>query len=106
MIKAASLFSQLLHVFPRSRFEAVVRKHDGNYAAKGFDCWTQLVSMLFCQLARADSLREICQGLACCVGKLVHLGVARAPTNQPCPMPTPSLRRRCMKSCSGRRSIT
>ncbi len=79
MIKAASLFSQLLHVFPRSRFEAVVRKHEGNYAAKGFDCWTQLVAMLFCQLARADSLREICHGLACCVGKLVHLGVARSP---------------------------
>ena len=35
--------------------------------------------MLFCQLAHADSLREICQGLACCLGKLVHLGVGRAP---------------------------
>jgi hypothetical protein len=35
--------------------------------------------MLFCQLARADSLREICNGLACCLGKLVHLGVERMP---------------------------
>jgi len=25
-------------------------------------CWTQLVFMLFCQLAHADSLREICEG--------------------------------------------
>jgi hypothetical protein len=38
-----------------------------------------MVAMLFCQLARADSLREICNGLACCVGKLVHLGVECAP---------------------------
>jgi hypothetical protein len=36
--------------------------------------------MLFCQLARADSLREICNGLACCLGKLVHLGIHRGPS--------------------------
>jgi hypothetical protein len=35
--------------------------------------------MLFCQLARADSLREICNGLACCLGKLVHIGIKDAP---------------------------
>ena len=35
--------------------------------------------MLFCQLAHADSLREICNGLTCCVGKLVHLGINGAP---------------------------
>jgi hypothetical protein len=35
--------------------------------------------MLFCHLARADSLREICGGLSCCLGKLAHLGVGRAP---------------------------
>ena len=35
--------------------------------------------MLFCQLGRADSLREICNGLGCCLGRLVHVGIARAP---------------------------
>jgi hypothetical protein len=35
--------------------------------------------MLFCQLGRADSLREICNGLGCCLGRLVHLGIAKAP---------------------------
>jgi len=35
--------------------------------------------MLFCHLARADSLREICNGLACCLGKLNHLGIGKAP---------------------------
>jgi hypothetical protein len=35
--------------------------------------------MLFCQLAHADSLREICNGLACCLGKLIHLGIGVAP---------------------------
>jgi hypothetical protein len=35
--------------------------------------------MLFCQLAQAKSLREICGGLSCCLGKLRHLGVKKAP---------------------------
>lgn len=79
MVRTASLFSQLLHQFPRDEFARLVRKHRAEYAAKGFDCWTQFVAMLFCHLARADSLREICNGLACCLGKLSHLGVRRAP---------------------------
>ena len=57
----------------------LVKKNDAERCAKGFGCWTQLVSMLFCQLAHADSLREICNGLGCCLGKLVHLGIAKAP---------------------------
>jgi len=35
--------------------------------------------MLFCQLGRADSLREICNGLACCLGRLAHVGITHAP---------------------------
>jgi Transposase DDE domain/Domain of unknown function (DUF4372) len=35
--------------------------------------------MLFCQLGRAHSLREICGGLAACEGKLRHLGLEDAP---------------------------
>lgn len=79
MIKVASLFSQLLHHFPRTEFAQLVAKHQAERRAKGFTCWTQLVSMLFCHMAHADSLREICGGLACCLGKLKHLGVTKAP---------------------------
>jgi IS4 transposase len=79
MVRAASLFSQLLQEFPRTEFERLVRKHRAERQAKGFRCWTQFVAMVFCQLARTDSLREICNGLSCCLGRLVHLGVERAP---------------------------
>ena len=58
----------------------MVKKHGAEHAAKGFGCWTQFVAMLFCQLGRADSLREICNGLACCLGRLVHLGISKAPS--------------------------
>jgi Domain of unknown function (DUF4372) len=56
-----------------------VKKHAAERAAKGFTCWTQFVSLLFYQLGRADSLREICNGLGCCLGRLVHVGIIRAP---------------------------
>jgi len=80
IVQVASLFNQLLQHFPRTEFAALVKKHAAERAAKGFTCWTQFVSMLFCQLARADSLREICNGLGCCLGRLVHVGIARAPS--------------------------
>lgn len=79
MLQAMSLFNQLLQHFPSLEFAALVKKHGAERGAKGFTCRTQLVAMLFCQLAHADSLREICNGLACCVGKLVHLGIGTAP---------------------------
>lgn len=79
MVQVASLFNQLLHYFPRIEFASLVQKHKAEKGAKGFSCWTQFVAMLFCQLARTDSLREICNGLNCSVGKMVHLGIHRGP---------------------------
>jgi hypothetical protein len=71
-----SIFSQLLKLFPRSEFEQLVRQSRPERHARGFTCWEQFVAMLFCQFDRAQSLSEICGGLASCEGKLVHLGVS------------------------------
>ena len=79
MVQVASLFNQLLDHFPKLEFGALVRQHKADKGAKGFSTWTQCVAMLFCQLARADSLREICNGLACSQGELIHLGICQAP---------------------------
>lgn len=79
MIRVASLFSQLLRHVSRTEFHNLVARHEAERAAKGFTCWTQFVAMMFCHLAHADSLREICGGLSCCLGKLRHLGIARSP---------------------------
>ena len=80
MVPGVSLFNQLLQHFPRTEFASLVKKHKAEFGAKGFTCWSQFVAMLFCQLAHADSLRDVCNGLACSEGKLVHLGISRAPT--------------------------
>ena len=79
MVRHASLFSQLLTVFDRTKFYGLVHRHQAERYAKGFSCWDHFVAMLFFQLAQAKSLREICSGLACCLGKLRHLGMNTAP---------------------------
>jgi hypothetical protein len=70
-----SIFSQLLQLFPRLAFERAVVQTRAERHARGFTCWGQFVAMLFCQLGGAHSLREICDGLASCEGKLTHLGI-------------------------------
>lgn len=79
MNRVCSIFQQLLELFPRWEFRAAVEKHRGERHARGFSCWEQFVAMLFCQLAQAQSLREIGGGLACSQGKLRHLGLEDAP---------------------------
>jgi hypothetical protein len=74
-----SIFSQILQLFSRFEFETAVRKHKAERHARGFTSWGQFVAMLFCQLGRAQSLREICGGLAASEGKLKHLGLPAAP---------------------------
>jgi len=70
-----SVFSQILQLFSRLDFEKAVKGTRAERHARGFTCWGQFVAMLFCQLGRAKSLREICGGLATCEGKLSHLGI-------------------------------
>ena len=63
----------------RVEFYKIVNSHNAERHTKGYSCWEQFVAMLFCQLAQAKSIREICGGLACCVGKMKHLGIKDAP---------------------------
>ena len=75
MNRFSSIFSQLLQLFPRLEFQHLVTITQAERHAKGFTCWGQFVAMLFCQLGRAHSLREITGGLRSCEGKLIHLGM-------------------------------
>ena len=76
MNKFCSIFSQLLQLFPRHEFQQLVKQTHAERHARGFSCWGQFVAMLFCQLGKANSLREITDGLRSCEGKLKHLGIS------------------------------
>lgn len=75
MRASCSMFSQILKLVPRVEFEHAVRQTGAERHSKGLSSWAQFVAMMFCQLGRAASLREIEGGLRSCEGKLAHLGV-------------------------------
>lgn len=74
-----TLFSQILALIDRSVFNKLVCKHETDKYSKGINSWTHLVAMLFMQLARAESVRDISNGLRSATGDLNHLGVSKAP---------------------------
>jgi hypothetical protein len=75
MNRFCSIFSQLLQLISRVDFQKAIKETKAERHARGFTCWGQFVAMLFCQLGRAHSLREITGGLRSCEGKLKHLGI-------------------------------
>ena len=79
MNKFNSIFGQILQIFSKGEFYRAVAETGSEKRAKGFTSWQQFVGMMFCQLGQAHSLREICGGLASCLGKVKHLGVESAP---------------------------
>ncbi len=75
MSASCSMFSQILKLIPRTDFARLVKETKAEHRSKGVSSWSQFVAMLFCQLGRAHSLREIEGGLKSCEGKLAHLGI-------------------------------
>jgi hypothetical protein len=75
MVRTASIFSQILGFVDRAVFNRIVRRTAANRYTKKFTAWDHFVSMAFAQLAQARSLREVCDGLHCAVGKVAHLGI-------------------------------
>lgn len=75
-----SLFSQVLKQIDRNIFSRLVKKHNTDKYSKGINTWTHFVSMLFMQLSKVDSLRDISNGLRSATGNLSHLGIKKAPS--------------------------
>lgn len=50
MNRFSSMFSQILQLFSRSEFQGLVKETRAERHARGFTCWDQFVSMMFCQL--------------------------------------------------------
>lgn len=74
-----NLFSQILTNISREKFDKLVNKHKSDKHHKGLKSWTHLVSMLFCRIGGACSVRDISNGLSSTTGNLSHLGISRVP---------------------------
>jgi len=75
-----TLFSQIISKIDRNPFRKLVLEKDTDKHEKGYNSWTHLVSMLFCQFSKSQSVRDISNGLRSATGNLNHLGIAKAPS--------------------------
>lgn len=75
-----TLFSQIIKYLDRSSFNKLVKDKQTDKHCKGFNSWTHLVSMLFCQFAKSQSVRDISNGLRSATGNLNHLGIQKSPS--------------------------
>jgi len=75
-----NLFAQIISKLDRNSFKSLVKEKETDKHQKGYNSWTHLVSMLFCQFAKSQSVRDISNGLKSATGNLNHLGIQRAPS--------------------------
>ncbi len=73
------VLSQILDVIPSSIIHAANRKHKSNRYYKRLPLRVHLVSLLYGVFSYCNGLRELCEGLLACEGKLSHLGLDKAP---------------------------
>ncbi len=80
MHKDKYVFAQLVEFLDRNHFNYIVRKYQGDKYIKSFSCWNQLLVMMFGQLAKSESLRDLIVALEAHWKKLYHLGMGKSVT--------------------------
>ncbi|MCH5327298.1 MAG: IS4 family transposase [Duncaniella sp.] len=75
-----TLFAQVIGQLPKENIRKIIREAGTDKHCKGYNTWSQLISMMFCQFSGCDSVRDISNGLKSATGNLNHLGISRAPS--------------------------
>jgi hypothetical protein len=69
-----TIFSELLKLCPRYQFDKAVERYQGDRYVKTFTAWQQYITILYSQITRKDSLRDIETGLLAHATRWYHLG--------------------------------
>ena len=80
MNKDKYVFAQLVEFLDCFKFRRIVAKYRGDKYIKFFSCWNQLFVMMFGQLAKCESLRDLIVALEAHWRKLYHLGMGKSVT--------------------------
>lgn len=72
------VFSQVVSFLDPNDFKKCVARYDGNYKAKEFSCWHQLLCMMFGQLSNRESLSDLVLCLQTQRNKWYHLGIGNS----------------------------
>lgn len=71
------VFSQVVSFLNRSKFNRIVDKYTGDRYIKSYSTWNQLLTLIFGQLSRSESLRDVVIALQAQGSKCYHLGVGK-----------------------------
>ncbi|MBB6275930.1 DUF4372 domain-containing protein [Porphyromonas circumdentaria] len=69
-----TLFAQAIGKLPKEKIRKIIRQSGTDKHCKGYDTWSQFVSMMFSQFSNCNSVRDISNGLNLANGNLNHLG--------------------------------
>lgn len=72
------ILAQILSHIPAELIESSVHKHQSNRYYKSIPFRAHLISLLYGVFSYCNGLREICEGMLACEGKLNHLGLNKA----------------------------
>jgi len=73
------ILSQIISCISIQTISKAVKKHESNRYYKNLSTRVHLVSLLYGVFSYCNGLREICEGMLGCEGKLSHLGLNKAP---------------------------
>ena len=74
-----SIYGQLIKSLDREKIVEIIRKYFGEKYVKSFDGYTRLHTMLYVEIQRFDSLREIEKSMTAEVCKLLHIDINTVP---------------------------
>jgi len=72
-----TIYNQLLQLLPRHEFEKGVILHKGDKYVKYFTCWQQFITLLYAQIRKKDSLRDIITSLCVQYKRWYHIGLKK-----------------------------
>ena len=73
------VLSQILSCIPDKIIADAAKKHQSNKSYKKIPVRVHLISLLYGVFSYCNGLRELCEGMLACEGKLAHLGLDKAP---------------------------
>lgn len=73
------ILSQILSCISTDTIKQASKKHNSNRYYKRIPVRVHLTTLLYGVFSYCNGLRELCEGMLACEGKLTHLGLDKAP---------------------------
>ena len=73
----STVMNQLLQLIPRHQFDKIVKKYEADRYVRYFNCWQLFITLLYAQIRKKDSLRDIVTSLLTQINRWYHLGLEK-----------------------------